>query len=81
MGFYWMAVGADVPLLLACIDYKNRVVSLADLIYPTGDFAADFPRIQEYYRSKIGIEPDYDPTKLAIAQKAYGRLADDSARA
>lgn len=71
MGFYWIALGAKVPILMGCIDYKRRTVSLANLFYPTGDFAADFPQIQAYYQEQVGYSPNYDPRKLEAAQRAY----------
>lgn len=65
LGFYWVAVRAKVPIQLAWIDYKNKVIGLADLFVPTGDLEADFPRIVALYQEKVGITPAYDREKLA----------------
>ena len=69
LGFYWIAVGAKVPLLFAYIDYKNRRVGLGDLIYPTGDVAADFVKIRAFYSANVDYAPDFDPTKVAAPAK------------
>jgi len=67
-GFYWIADGAKVPLLLAYIDYKKREVGLGELLYTTGDFRADFEKIRKFYVDGMGLSPDYDPTKLPDAK-------------
>lgn len=40
-GFYRIATGADVPILMACFDYKNKIISFGPLIYPSGNLNAD----------------------------------------
>jgi 1-acyl-sn-glycerol-3-phosphate acyltransferase len=48
-GFYHIAHGAKVPLVLAYIDYKKREVGIAGTIIPTGDYDADLVKIQTMY--------------------------------
>jgi 1-acyl-sn-glycerol-3-phosphate acyltransferase len=48
-GFYHIAVGAKVPLVLAYIDYNRREVGIADTIIPTGDYDTDVAKIQAIY--------------------------------
>jgi 1-acyl-sn-glycerol-3-phosphate acyltransferase len=48
-GFYHIAYGAKVPLVLAYIDYNRREVGIADTIIPTGDYEADLKKIQAIY--------------------------------
>jgi 1-acyl-sn-glycerol-3-phosphate acyltransferase len=48
-GFYHIAHGAKVPLVLAYIDYNRREVGIADTITPTGDYEADLAKIQSIY--------------------------------
>ena len=67
MGFYWIAVRANVPILMGVIDYKNRVVSIANLFHPTGDIEEDFPRIQAHYEEKVNYSPQYDRAKFQKA--------------
>jgi len=50
MGFYYIAVGANVPIQLAYIDYKKKEVAIKELFYPTGNEEADLAKIQSYYK-------------------------------
>lgn len=49
-GFYTIAQGADAPIVLGYLDYKNRVAYLGKTVKPTGDWEADLALIQEFYR-------------------------------
>ena len=53
-GFYQIANAAQVPILAAYLDYKNKVIGLGPLIQPSGDYNADLEKIQSFYR---GIQP------------------------
>ena len=53
-GFYQIAHAAQVPILIAYLDYKRKVIGLGPLIHPSGDYVADLARIQDFYR---GITP------------------------
>jgi 1-acyl-sn-glycerol-3-phosphate acyltransferase len=48
-GFYHIAHGSKVPLVLAYIDYNRREVGIADTIMPTGNYEADLAIIQARY--------------------------------
>jgi 1-acyl-sn-glycerol-3-phosphate acyltransferase len=63
-GFYWIALGANVPIVMAVIDYKQRKVFLELTLYPTGDIEADFEIIRKYYQERAGILPDFDRSKF-----------------
>lgn len=54
-GFYYVAQGAGVPILLGFIDSSRRELGFGPLFYPTGDYAADLVAIQEFYRDKRGV--------------------------
>lgn len=53
-GFYHIAVGAKVPLVLCFIDYKRRVVGVAEVFHPTGDYEADILAIKAVYAPVSG---------------------------
>lgn len=57
-GFYHLARAADVPVGLAFIDYRARVVGLATYLALTGDEEADLARIRAAYAEKAGRHPD-----------------------
>ena len=48
-GFYHIALGAGVPMVLGMMDYRRKVVGLGPAIWPTGDYAADMQEIGRYY--------------------------------
>jgi 1-acyl-sn-glycerol-3-phosphate acyltransferase len=57
-GFYYIALGADVPIALAFADYPTRRVGLGPTLYPTGDIEADMAVIAEFYADKTGKRPE-----------------------
>ena len=63
-GFYWIALGAKVPIVMAVIDYRQRKVFLEKVLYPSGDIEADFEEIRAYYQERAGISPDFDRSKF-----------------
>ena len=54
-GFYYIALGAGVPIQLGFIDAGRRQLGFGPLFRPTGDFAADLAHIQAFYGDKKGI--------------------------
>ena len=50
-GFYLIAEGAKVPILLGFIDYKKKRCGVEKVFYPTGDYEKDLAEIWEYYKS------------------------------
>jgi 1-acyl-sn-glycerol-3-phosphate acyltransferase len=56
-GFYRLALAAKVPVGLAFIDYRRRVVGLRTYLALTGDEAVDLERIRAVYADKVGRRP------------------------
>lgn len=54
-GFYHIAAGARVPLVLAFINYRTRTVGIAGTWHPTGNYDADLAVIHGIY-AKV-LEP------------------------
>jgi 1-acyl-sn-glycerol-3-phosphate acyltransferase len=57
-GFYYIAVGAGVPISLAFVDYGRKQSGLGPLIYPTGDIKADMLEIRKFYADIQGKYPE-----------------------
>jgi 1-acyl-sn-glycerol-3-phosphate acyltransferase len=57
-GFYHIAVGAGVPIYMAFVDTKTKVVGMGPAFYPTGDYAVDITSIMGFYADKTGFNPD-----------------------
>ena len=48
-GFYYIALGAEVPILLAFMDYADRRAGLGPVFQPSGDIDRDMAAIKAYY--------------------------------
>jgi 1-acyl-sn-glycerol-3-phosphate acyltransferase len=57
-GFYYIALGANVPLLMAVLDYGAKKVRISGALWPTGDYAADFALIRPHYEGAVGKVPE-----------------------
>jgi len=58
-GFYHIAVGAGVPIVLAWLDRSKRRAGIGPAIWPSGDYRADIRKIAEYYRSVWPEQPRF----------------------
>ena len=56
-GFYRIAMAAQVPVALACIDYGRREVGVLCYFELSGDMATDIARIAEIYEGRQGYRP------------------------
>jgi 1-acyl-sn-glycerol-3-phosphate acyltransferase len=56
-GFYYIALGAGVPIVLASLDYENKEVGLEKLLVPTSELSADFEIIRAFYAPFKGKNP------------------------
>ena len=63
-GFYHIAHGANVPIALAYLDYKNKVIGIGEVIETTGDIHADFETIKIFYQDKTGYSTVVDTTTV-----------------
>ncbi|MDR1120803.1 MAG: 1-acyl-sn-glycerol-3-phosphate acyltransferase [Dysgonamonadaceae bacterium] len=57
MGFYYIAVGANVPIALAYLDYKNKLAGIPFYFYPSGDEKTDMLKIKAFYNQFSGKNP------------------------
>ena len=48
-GFYWIAVKANVPIVMAYMDYPRKLSGLGEVFHPTGDVDADMAKIKQFY--------------------------------
>ncbi len=48
-GFYYIAVGAQVPIVMAYMDYDKKISGLGPVFQPTGDLEADMDAIKAFY--------------------------------
>lgn len=57
-GFYHVALGANVPIVLGYLDYKEKHAGVGPIIYPTGNYEEDLEKILAFYRTKTGKHPE-----------------------
>ncbi|MCW9046932.1 MAG: lysophospholipid acyltransferase family protein [Gammaproteobacteria bacterium] len=67
-GFYHIADGANVPLVLAYLDYKNKKLGVGKVLETTGDITSDFIEIEKFYKNMTGYKPQ-NQTDLVIDKK------------
>jgi 1-acyl-sn-glycerol-3-phosphate acyltransferase len=48
-GFYFIALQAQVPIVMAYMDYERKVSGLGPVFQPTGDVDADMAAIKRFY--------------------------------
>lgn len=53
-GFYYIAAGAGVPIVLAYMDYTQKRSGLGPVFVPTGDIERDMQEIKAFYAPFIG---------------------------
>ena len=58
MGFYYIAMKANVPIQLAYIDYAKKEMGITAIFYPTGDEENDLTKIQEFYKDVTPCHPE-----------------------
>lgn len=61
-GFYHIAMGAKVPLVVGMMDYAKKSGGLGPAIWPTGDFKADMAKIADFYEK---VTPKHPGKKMA----------------
>lgn len=57
-GFYYIAIGAKVPIVMAYMDYEKKRSGLGPVFVPTGDIDADMARIKAFYAPIKGRHAD-----------------------
>jgi 1-acyl-sn-glycerol-3-phosphate acyltransferase len=56
-GFYHIATGAGIPIVLAVLDARHKTVRIGQVFHPTGDMEADLRTIQDFFTGVVGINP------------------------
>jgi 1-acyl-sn-glycerol-3-phosphate acyltransferase len=57
-GFYYMALGADVPVALGFLDYSTNEGGIGKVITLSGDIEADLEIFQDFYANVTARYPD-----------------------
>lgn len=57
-GFYYIATGAKVPIVMFGFDFGNKEVKLSKPFYPTGNIESDFAHFYEFFKDIKGAKPE-----------------------
>lgn len=57
-GFYYIAMKADIPIILVGIDYKTKTISAEKVVIPSGDIDKDMREIKIYFKQFTGKNPE-----------------------
>lgn len=57
-GFYYIAKGANVPVVMIAFDFKNKEVKVAEPYYVTDNMENDFNFFHKYYEGVPGKIPE-----------------------
>ncbi len=68
-GFYHMAWGAKVPLVLAKLDCPNKKIFIGEVFEMQGDYEADLIEIRKYFDDAVGLKPENQDVNSQAKQK------------
>lgn len=57
-GFYYIALKAQVPIMLIGVDYPAKTITSTKAVMPTGDFERDMREIKLYFKDFRGKNPE-----------------------
>lgn len=57
-GFYYIALAANVPIVVVALDYKKKEVNFKKVLYPSGNIDVDMPIIRTFYEGVTARHPE-----------------------
>ncbi len=57
-GFYYIALGAQIPIHLYGLDYDKKLIKCTKSIIPTGDIDKEMHDIKQYFKNFKGKHPE-----------------------
>jgi len=67
-GFYHIAMGANVPIVLGYLDYRRKVGGIGPVVKATGNMERDMRIIRDFYADITGRYPERSISSLATAE-------------
>lgn len=58
MGFYYIALKANIPILLYGLDYQNKTIKCTKKIVPTGKVDKEMREVKLYFKGMQGKHPE-----------------------
>ena len=57
-GFYFIALKAEIPILLYGVDYEKKKIVCTNSFTPSGNIDEDMPKIKSYFKDFKGKKPE-----------------------
>lgn len=57
-GFYFIALGAQIPILLYALDYEHKHIKCTKSLLPTGNLEQEMKEIKHYFKDIKGKYPE-----------------------
>ncbi|MCQ2243769.1 MAG: 1-acyl-sn-glycerol-3-phosphate acyltransferase [Bacteroidaceae bacterium] len=57
-GFYYIALNAEIPILLISADYEKKLIRCTKQVIPSGDYDKDILEIRNYFKGCKGKHPE-----------------------
>jgi 1-acyl-sn-glycerol-3-phosphate acyltransferase len=57
-GFYFIAKGAKVPIVMATLDFGNKQIKISEPYYTSENMEKDFEVFRDFYRNVKGKNPE-----------------------
>ncbi|MBQ0049115.1 MAG: 1-acyl-sn-glycerol-3-phosphate acyltransferase [Bacteroidales bacterium] len=57
-GFYYIALKANLPILLYALDYEKKLITCTKTIIPNGNYEEQMAEIKEYFKDTRGKYPE-----------------------
>ena len=56
-GFYYIAKGANVPIVMAALDFENKKLKISEPYYVTDSMEEDFKNFKKFFKNVKGRNP------------------------
>ncbi|HVO68217.1 MAG TPA: lysophospholipid acyltransferase family protein [Syntrophales bacterium] len=71
-GFYRIAQGADIPIVMGFIDYVRKMGGFGPTLMPCGDIESDIEKIRAFYDNVTGKIPAKSTPAMIAPQSGHG---------
>lgn len=61
-GFYYIALAAEVPIIMVAFDFGKKEQRISKPLYPSGNIDEDLSLIHEFFKGAVGKVPEYSFT-------------------
>lgn len=58
-GFYFIAKGANIPVVMMAFDFGNKAIKVSEPVYTTDSMENDFKVYLDFYKDIVGAKPEF----------------------